>query len=106
MGRLPSDRVLFTGSSTATEKSYEYPAWGMSVWTGLLFDLGTAPGRRPTPTRTAGSTMGEALRYAPYYAQAITLEPAPARPADARSSPATRSAAGPWPTRPPDRRPA
>lgn len=69
---LPSDRVLFSGSSTAVEKSYEYPPWGMSVWTGLLFDLGLRQGQADAD-RDGRTTVGEALRWSTYHAQAITL---------------------------------
>ena len=69
---LPSDRVLFSGSSKATEKSYEYPPWGMSVWTGLVFDLGLRQGQADADG-DGRTTIGEALRYSQYYAQAITL---------------------------------
>jgi hypothetical protein len=69
---LPSDRVLFSGSSKAVEKSYEYPPWGMSVWTGLVFDLGLRQGQADADG-DGRTTMGEALRYSQYYAQAITL---------------------------------
>ena len=69
---LPSDRVLVTVSSRGDEKSYENPAWGRSVWTGLLFDLGTAQGLADAD-RDGRTTIGEATRYATYYAQQITL---------------------------------
>ncbi|MCA1713342.1 MAG: caspase family protein [Actinobacteria bacterium] len=71
MGSLPSSRVLFSGSSTAAQKSYEYPEWGESVWAGLLFDIGTGQGAADA-NKNGVVTMGEALRYASYYAQAIT----------------------------------
>lgn len=73
---LPSDRVLFSGSSKGTEKSYEFPEWGMSVWAGLLFDLGTTQGGADADG-DGRVTMGEALRYSTYYAQAITLTQKP-----------------------------
>ena len=69
---LPNDRVLFSASSLQTEKSYEYPPWGMSVWTGLLFDLGLSQGQADADG-DGRTTVGEALRYGQYYAQAITL---------------------------------
>lgn len=68
---LPNDRVLFTGSSKGTEKSYEYPDWGMSVWTGLLFDQGLRLGKADADGNKR-ATMGEALRYSQYYSQVIT----------------------------------
>ncbi|MBW3638871.1 MAG: caspase family protein [Actinobacteria bacterium] len=72
MDGLPSDRVLFSGSSKGTEKSYEYPPWARSVWTGLVFDLGLAQ-RQADADGNGRTTMGETLRYSQYYAQAITL---------------------------------
>jgi hypothetical protein len=69
---LPSSRVLVTASSKVTEKSYEYPDWRESVWTGLLFDLGLSQGQADAD-RNGTTTVGEAIRYATYYAQAITL---------------------------------
>ena len=69
---LPSDRVLVSASSKQTEKSYEYPPWTLSVWTGLLFDLGLRQ-RQADADGDGRTTMGETLRYASYYAQVITL---------------------------------
>jgi hypothetical protein len=71
MGGLPSSRVLFSGSSRSDQKSYEYPEWGESIWTGLLFDIGTGQGEADAD-HNGKVTAGEALRYASYYAQAIT----------------------------------
>ena len=76
---LPSDRVLFTASSLETQKSYEYPDWGLSVWVGLLFDLGTGQGAADAD-RNGSVTIGEAIRYASYYAKAITLGQRPHGP--------------------------
>ncbi len=78
-GDLPSDRVLFTASSTEAQKSYEYPDWGLSVWSGLLFDLGQGQGAADAD-RNSSVTIGEAIRYATYYAQAITLGQRPHGP--------------------------
>jgi len=83
---LPSSRVLFTASSLETQKSYEYPDWGLSVWTGLLFDLGTGQGAADA-NRNGAVTIGEAVRYASYYAHVITLGQRP-------YGPQTPSAAG------------
>ncbi len=69
---LPSDRTLVTASSKGSEKSYEYPPWGQSVWTGLVFDVGTRQGQADADT-DGRVTVGEALRYSTYYAQKITL---------------------------------
>ena len=76
MENLPSSRVLVSASSKATQKSYEYPQWGESVWAGLLFDLGLGQGQADA-NRNGTTTVGEALRYATYYAQAITLRQRP-----------------------------
>ena len=73
---LPSDRVLVSTSSLASQKSYEYPQWGESVWTGLVWDLGLGQGQADT-NRNGTTTVGEALRYGAYYAQAITLHQTP-----------------------------
>jgi hypothetical protein len=79
MPGLPSSRVLFSGSSTSSQKSYEYPRWGESVWTGLLFDIGTGQGGADAD-RNGRVTAGEALRYATYYAQALTRDQTPYGP--------------------------
>jgi hypothetical protein len=68
---LPSDRVLFSGSSRDVEKSYEYPEWSMSVWSGLVLKLGMQEGAADADG-DGRVTIGEALRYATYYAQVIT----------------------------------
>jgi len=73
---LPSDRVLVSVSSAATQKSYEYPKWGRSVWTGLVYDLGTAQ-KQADADEDGRVTMGEALRYSTYYAQLITRDQQP-----------------------------
>jgi hypothetical protein len=79
MPGLPSSRVLFSGSSTAAQKSYEYPEWGQSVWSGLLFDVATAQGGADAD-KNGRVTMGEALRYASYYAHSITRAQRPYGP--------------------------
>jgi hypothetical protein len=76
MEDLPSNRVLVSTSSKQTQKSYEYPQWGESVWTGLLFDLGLGQGQADA-NRNGTTVVGEALRYAAYYAQAVTLHQRP-----------------------------
>jgi hypothetical protein len=73
---LPSTRVLVSTSSQSTQKSYEYPQWGESVWSGLVFDLSLGQGRADAD-RDGTTTVGEALRYSTYYAQAITLHQEP-----------------------------
>ena len=69
---LPTADRLFSASSNAVQKSYEYPPWGMSVWTGLLFDLSMRQGNADAD-KNGTVTVGEALRYSTYYAQSITL---------------------------------
>ena len=76
---LPSDRVLFSGSSTEWQKSYEYPDWGKSVWTGLLFEIAIGQGAADA-NHNGVVTMGEALRYSAYYAHAITRTQRPHGP--------------------------
>ena len=76
MENLPSSRVLVSTSSQQNQKSYEYPEWGESVWSGLLYDLGL--GQRQADANHNGiATVGEALRYAAYYSQAITIRQTP-----------------------------
>jgi len=76
LGDLPSDRVLVSASSQQTQKSYEYPQWHASVWTGLVFQIGTAQ-LAADADHDGRVTMGEALRYATYYAQVVTLKQSP-----------------------------
>jgi hypothetical protein len=76
MEDLPSSRVLVSTSSKATQKSYEFPEWGESVWSGLVWDLGLAQGQADA-NRNGITTVGEALRWATYYGQAITLRQRP-----------------------------
>ncbi|MFN2537842.1 MAG: caspase family protein [Mycobacteriales bacterium] len=76
MENLPSSRVLVSTSSKATQKSYEFPQWGESVWSGLVWDLGLAQGQADA-NRNGITTVGEALRWGTYYAQAITLRQQP-----------------------------
>ncbi len=73
---LPSARVLVSTSSKSTEKSYEFPQWGESVWSGLVYDLGLAQGQADLD-KNGITTVGESLRWAQYYAQAITLHQQP-----------------------------
>jgi hypothetical protein len=73
---LPSTRVLVSTSSKASQKSYEFPQWGESVWSGLVWDLGLAQGQADA-NRNGITTVGEALRWGTYYSQAITLRQRP-----------------------------
>jgi hypothetical protein len=68
---LPSDRVLVSTSSKSTQKSYENPAWGESVMVGLLYDAGMNQ-RQADANGNGTVTVGEALRFAAYWAQVVT----------------------------------
>lgn len=69
--RLATKLRLVTGSSKVTEKSYEYPAWRQSVWTGLLFGRGLDR-RRADTNADQRVTVGEAISYARRRATQIT----------------------------------
>jgi hypothetical protein len=73
---LPNDRVLVSASSRDVEKSYEYPDWGMSVWSGLVLQNAIRQGAADADG-DGRVTIGEALRYATYYAQVITWKQRP-----------------------------
>jgi hypothetical protein len=62
---------LFTASSRANEKSYEYPSWRNSVYTGLLADQGVLQ-RQADYNRDGRISVTEAFRYAWERAPAIT----------------------------------
>ena len=68
---LPSDRVLVSTSSKSTQKSYENPAWGESIWVGLMYDAGMNQ-RQADANGNGIVTVGEALRFSAYWAQVIT----------------------------------
>jgi hypothetical protein len=76
MENLPSTRVLVTTSSKVTQKSYEHPRWGESVWVGLMWDAGLAQGQADL-NHDGVTTVGEAIRFASYWAQAVTLHQYP-----------------------------
>jgi hypothetical protein len=82
---LPSSRVLVTASSKRTQKSYEHPSWGESVWVGLMWDAGMAQGQADLD-HNGVTTVGEAAVWAGYWAQAVTLNERPY----GRQSPQTR----------------
>ncbi len=69
---LPSDRILVSASSKRTEKSYEHPEWGESIWVGLLYDAGMNQ-RKADLDGNSLVTVGEALRFAGYWAQVVTF---------------------------------
>lgn len=62
---------LFTASSRGNEKSYEYPSWRNSVYTGLLADQGVLQ-RRADYNHDGRISVTEAFRYAWERAPAIT----------------------------------
>jgi hypothetical protein len=62
---------LFTASSLAHEKSYEYPAWKNSVFTGLLADQAILQ-RAGDYNRDGRVSVTEAFRYAAERAPSIT----------------------------------
>ena len=71
MEDLPSWRVLVSASSKRTQKSYEHPQWGESIWVGLLWDAGMNQ-RQADADADSIVTMGEALRFATYWAEVVT----------------------------------
>lgn len=73
---LPSSRVLVTASSKRSQKSYEHPRWGESIWVGLMWDAGMAQGQADLD-HDGVTTVGESLRWAGYWAQAVTLNERP-----------------------------
>lgn len=76
---LSSTKRLFTGSSGVTEKSYEYPQWRMSVWTGVLWDQGLRD-RNGDINRDGKVTVQEAFRWGAPRAATITKNQRPYGP--------------------------
>jgi hypothetical protein len=72
MEDLPSDRILVSTSSKRTQKSYEHPEWGESIWVGLLWDAGMNQ-RQADANGNGIVTVGEGLRFASYWAQVVTF---------------------------------
>lgn len=62
---------LFTASSRANEKSYEYPRWKNSVYGGLLADQGVLQGKADA-NRDGRVSVHEAFRYAAAQAPQMT----------------------------------
>jgi caspase domain-containing protein len=60
---ISNGQRLFTGSSTADEKSYEHPGWHESVWTGLAIDQGMLQGQADS-NGDHRVTVQEAVRWA------------------------------------------
>lgn len=54
---------LFTGSSQGNETSYEEPAWGQSVWTGLAWDRGYLQGLADPTGRQVHATISQLAAY-------------------------------------------
>ena len=98
---ISSPRRLFTAAAQESEKGFEDPGWGRSVWTGLLVDQALL-GRQGDGNGDGHVTLREAIAYAnpratemtarhtpgpqhPYVAGGEETEwfgpPAPARPA-------------------------
>jgi hypothetical protein len=75
---LSSERHLFT-SSRVTEKSYEQPLWGNSVWTDLLWEQGLGQ-RKGDADRDGGVSVQEAVQWAAPKAAAYTAGQRPYGP--------------------------
>src|SRR5205807_2570235 len=70
---ISSQKRLFTGSSAANEKSYEYEPWHESVWTGLVVDQGMLQGRADSDGDGRVSVQ-EAVRYGQQQAPGMTSD--------------------------------
>lgn len=70
-GGLSGPRRLVTASSQETEKSYEWPDWRMSVFTGLMIDQGMLQGRADA-NRDGAVSIQEAFRHAARLAPEMT----------------------------------
>lgn len=68
---LASSRHLVTSSSKVTEKSYEDPRTGYSVWTGMLFAEGLRD-KKADRDGDGGVSVNEAFQYAAPRATAYT----------------------------------
>ncbi len=76
---ISSPRHLFTGSSQATEKSYEDPETGLSVWTGI-FIRDALRGRAGDADADGVVTVEEAFAYAAPRATQFTQSQRPYGP--------------------------
>lgn len=93
---ISSPRRLFTAASQESEKGFEDPAWGQSIWTGLLVDRAMLRGQadtngdgqvtlaeaipfatRQAPVETAGQSPGPQHPYAAGGQETQWFEPAP-----------------------------
>ncbi|MFN2523862.1 MAG: caspase family protein [Mycobacteriales bacterium] len=70
---------LFSASSASYEKSYEYPDWKMSVWTGVLWDQGLRKGAGDT-NADGHVTVQEAVNWGAPRAAQITKDQRPHGP--------------------------
>ncbi|MCW2605907.1 MAG: hypothetical protein JWO60_600 [Frankiales bacterium] len=70
---------LFTASSRSTEKSYESPSWGTSVWSGLLFDQAIRD-KKADKDKDGGVSVQEAYSWAAPRATTITSKQRPHGP--------------------------
>jgi hypothetical protein len=70
---------LFSASSAADEKSYEYPQWKMSVWTGVLWDQGLRKAGADTDA-DGHVTVQEAIKWGAPRAAQITRDQRPHGP--------------------------
>jgi hypothetical protein len=76
---LSSSRHLFTASSNVTEKSYEDPKTGYSVWTGMVFAEGLRD-KKADRDGDGGVSVNEALQYAGPRAKTYTRNQRPHGP--------------------------
>ena len=67
---ISSAKHLFTGSSQASETSYEYPPWHESVWTGNLVDQGMLQHR--AAQGSAPISVQQAVSWAQQQVQQMT----------------------------------
>jgi hypothetical protein len=71
---LSSSKRLVTGSSQASETSYEEPDWRESVWTGLVWDQAFLQGNAgPRPGK---ATIGQMVAYGRSQAPRVTSQQA------------------------------
>jgi hypothetical protein len=71
---LHSSKRLVTGSSQASETSYEQPDWNQSVWGGLVWDQAFLQGKAgPGPGR---ATIGQMVAYGQAQAPRVTADQA------------------------------
>lgn len=68
---LASAHRLVTASSQVSEKSFEHPDWGLSVWAGTLFDQALSR-KLADGNRDQRVTMAEALDFAVREAAHVT----------------------------------